>query len=75
MNAIILPSMCTDVQLERIWADVLEAIQYEKEHPSFETRVVLERFDSKGLPIYHANGFLFVEDGVMKWRRDDVQDT
>lgn len=48
---IVEPKMLTNAHLERIWDDLLEAMEHEQ-RTGFITRVALVKFDKNKLPIY-----------------------
>ena len=51
MSVAIVLCPLTDAQLERLWDDFVEAMEYET-RTGFVTRVVLHGFDKKELPVY-----------------------
>jgi len=51
MTTVIVLSRLSDCQLERLWDDFMEAVEYEG-RTGFVTRVTLDKFDKNGLPVY-----------------------
>jgi len=50
---IVLPELLNSEQIGRLWDDILEAMEYEKQHPETTVRCVLTRWDHKNnLPVY-----------------------
>ena len=48
---VVLPAMLQDSQLDKMWDDFMEAIQYEN-RTQFCTRVALDYWHKNGLPYY-----------------------